>query len=81
MSPPSRKPASATESANTTAEHCGRYDWGRAWKAALKSACGGGGPTAFQLRHTHASWRFEAGEDPKTVMKRLGHHNLAIFSP
>lgn len=75
---PRRSPAELA-STNTTG-HCGRHDWGRVWKAAVKSAGIGMAPTAYQLRHTHASWLIEAGQDPKTVMKRLGHHNLATFS-
>lgn len=37
-------------------------------------------PTAYQLRHTHASWLIEEGVDPKKVMHRLGHGSLATTS-
>jgi hypothetical protein len=30
-------------------------------------------PTAYQLRHPHASWLIGAGENAKAVMHRLGH--------
>jgi integrase len=33
-------------------------------------------PTAYQVRHTHASWLIDAGENPKAVMHRLGQANL-----
>jgi integrase len=78
-SQPSRKRPRTLTSTNTTG-HCGRHEWGRVWRAAVKHAKIGIAPTAYQLRHTHASWLIEAGQDPKTVMKRLGHHNLATFS-
>jgi integrase len=69
----------AKASSNITG-HRGRREWGRVWKGAVKRAGIPLAPTAYQLRHTHASWLIEAGQDPKTVMKRLGHHNLATFS-
>lgn len=33
-------------------------------------------PTAYQVRHTHASWLIDAGENPKAVMHRLGQADL-----
>lgn len=51
------------------------------WRKRFKEACRDSGlpfmPTAYQLRHTHASWLIRKGEDPKTVMARLGHTGLS----
>ncbi len=33
-------------------------------------------PTAYQVRHTQASWLIDAGENPKAVMHRLGQAGL-----
>ena len=52
------------------------HRWSAAWKAACTAAELPFMPTAYQLRHTHASWLIEKGEDPKTVMVRLGHTTL-----
>ena len=30
------------------------------------------------LRHTHASWLLQLGENPKVVQERLGHHDVSI---
>ena len=30
------------------------------------------------LRHTHASWLLQLGENPKVVQERLGHHDVTI---
>lgn len=54
--------------------------WRRTWNDACAAAKIGFRPTAYQLRHTHASWLINAGEDPKTVMGRLGHASLATTS-
>lgn len=55
-----------------------------AWSAMVTAACKAAEmpfrPTAYQLRHTHASWLIANGEDPKTVMERLGHTDLSITS-
>lgn len=54
-----------------------RHRWGSVWKSACGKADLPFTPTAYQLRHTHASWLIENGEDPKTVMERLGHNDLS----
>jgi len=50
------------------------------WRKRFYEACRAAGlpfvPNAYQLRHTHASWLIKKGEDPKTVMTRLGHTSL-----
>lgn len=58
------------------------YDtrWAGIWQAACAKAGLSFAPTAYQLRHTHASWLIAAGEDPKTVMTRLGHKDLSTTS-
>lgn len=52
--------------------------WSRTWMSAVKAADIPFMPTAYQLRHTHASWLIDAGASPKEVMDRLGHSNLSI---
>lgn len=54
--------------------------WRRIWDQAVLDAGLPFKPTSYQLRHTHASWLVNAGEDVKTVMNRLGHRDLSITS-
>lgn len=51
--------------------------WRVAWVTACKSTDLGWTPTAYQLRHTHASWLIDAGVDAVEVKNRLGHASLA----
>jgi integrase len=57
-----------------------RQIWNRLWTEAV----GGSGipfkPTAYQVRHTHASWLIDAGDNPKSVMHRLGQADLRTTS-
>jgi integrase len=50
------------------------------WRSRFKEACVAAElpfiPDAYQLRHTHASWLVNKGEDIKTVRSRLGHTSL-----
>ncbi len=64
---------------NTTG-HLPKDAWRRIWKRAVQEAGLPFTPTAYQMRHTHASWLIDMGEDAKTVMSGLGYHNLAITS-
>jgi integrase len=50
--------------------------WNRIWSAAVVSSGIPFKPTAYQVRHTHASWLIDAGESPKAVMHRLGQSDL-----
>jgi integrase len=50
--------------------------WNRIWTAAVKASGIPFKPTAYQVRHTHASWLIDAGENPKSVMHRLGQADL-----
>ena len=50
--------------------------WNRIWTAAVKASGIPFKPTAYQVRHTHASWLIDAGESPKAVMHRLGQADL-----
>jgi integrase len=50
--------------------------WNRIWTAAVASSGIPFKPTAYQVRHTHASWLIDAGESPKAVMHRLGQSDL-----
>jgi integrase len=50
--------------------------WNRIWTAAVKKSGIPFKPTAYQVRHTHASWLIDAGESPKAVMHRLGQSDL-----
>lgn len=54
--------------------------WSACWKKALTDAGITVMPTAYQLRHTHASWLINNGEDWKTVMTRLGHKDPSTTS-
>jgi len=59
------------------------YDgrWAEVWReACAKVELPFRAPTAYQLRHTHASWAIEDGENVKDVMDRLGHKDLATTS-
>jgi len=49
------------------------WDW--IWGRAVKESEIPFKPTAYQLRHTHASWLIDA-ENPKAVMHRLGQADL-----
>jgi integrase len=50
--------------------------WNRIWAQAVADSGIPFKPTAYQLRHTHASWLIDAGENPKAVMHRLGRADL-----
>jgi len=50
--------------------------WNRIWARAVADSGIPFKPTAYQLRHTHASWLIDAGENPKAVMHRLGQADL-----
>jgi integrase len=50
--------------------------WDRIWARAVADSGIPFKPTAYQLRHTHASWLIDAGENPKAVMHRLGQADL-----
>jgi integrase len=53
-----------------------RQIWDRVWALAVADSGIPFKPTAYQLRHTHASWLIDAGENPKAVMHRLGQADL-----
>jgi integrase len=44
--------------------------WNRIWAHAVAESGIPFKPTAYQVRHTHASWLIDAGENPKAVMHR-----------
>ena len=50
--------------------------WNRIWASAVAESGIPFRPTAYQVRHTHASWLIDAGENPKAVMHRLGQADL-----
>jgi integrase len=50
--------------------------WNRVWADAVAESGIPFKPTAYQVRHTHASWLIDAGENPKAVMHRLGQADL-----
>jgi Phage integrase family len=50
--------------------------WNRMWARAVIESGIPFKPTAYQVRHTHASWLIDAGENPKAVMHRLGQADL-----
>jgi Phage integrase family len=50
--------------------------WNRIWARAIAESGIPFKPTAYQVRHTHASWLIDAGENPKAVMHRLGQADL-----
>jgi integrase len=50
--------------------------WDRIWAQAVADSGIPFKPTAYQMRHTHASWLIDAGENPKAVMHRLGQADL-----
>jgi integrase len=50
--------------------------WNRIWTRAVADSGIPFKPTAYQVRHTHASWLIDAGENPKAVMHRLGQADL-----
>ena len=50
--------------------------WDRIWAGAVEESGIPFKPTAYQVRHTHASWLIDAGENPKAVMHRLGQADL-----
>lgn len=54
------------------------------WNDVWQKACAAAGltfvPTAYQLRHTHASWLIAKGDTPALVMARLGHSDLSVTS-
>jgi integrase len=54
--------------------------WNRIWTTAVKESGIPFKPTAYQVRHTHASWLIDAGENPKAVMHRLGQADLRTTS-
>ena len=50
--------------------------WDRIWARAVTDSGIPFKPTAYQVRHTHASWLIDAGENPKAVMHRPGQADL-----
>lgn len=60
--------------------YLGRDRWGDVWKRACSKAGLSFAPTAYQLRHTHASWLINQGVDALKVMERLGHTDLSTTS-
>jgi integrase len=50
--------------------------WDRIWARAVVESGIPFKPTAYQVRHTHASWLIDAGENPKAMMHRLGQADL-----
>jgi len=50
--------------------------WDRIWARAVADSGIPFKPTAYQVRHTHASRLIDAGENPKAVMHRLGQADL-----
>jgi integrase len=54
--------------------------WNRIWTAAVAASGIPFKPTAYQVRHTHASWLIDRGENPKAVMHRLGQSDLRTTS-
>jgi len=50
--------------------------WDPIWARAVTDSGIPVKPTAYQVRHTHASWLIDAGENPKAVMHRLGQADL-----
>jgi integrase len=54
--------------------------WSRVWTQAVEESGIPFKPTAYQVRHTHASWLIDAGENPKAVMHRLGQADLRTTS-
>jgi hypothetical protein len=50
--------------------------WNRIWARAVAESGILFEPTAYQVRHAHASWLIDAGENPKAVMHRLGQADL-----
>jgi integrase len=58
----------------------GRDAWGRVWGKAVAAAGLPFKPTAYQVRHTNASWLINKNLDPKTVMERLGQNDLRVTS-
>ena len=59
----------------TEAPHRQRI-WNRIWASAVAESGIPFKPTAYQVRHTHASWLIDAGENPKAVMHRLDQADL-----
>jgi integrase len=57
-----------------------RQVWNRIWTQAVEDSGIPFKPTAYQVRHTHASWLIDAGENPKAVMHRLGQADLRTTS-
>jgi hypothetical protein len=50
--------------------------WNRIWARAVADGGIPFKPTVYQVRHTHASWLIDRGENPKAVMHRLGQAGL-----
>lgn len=51
--------------------------WRKIWKDAWTSqGLDDLRPSAYQMRHTHASWLIDAGQNPVKVGQRLGHRDL-----
>jgi integrase len=53
-----------------------KQTWNRIWARAVADSGIPFKPTAYQVRHTHASWLIDSGENPKAVMHRLGQADL-----
>lgn len=73
----STDPSGATDRHYDTSDFVDKSRWGKVWKGACQDAGLSFMPTQNQLRHTHASWLINNGEDPKTVMDRIGHKDLS----
>jgi integrase len=50
--------------------------WNRIWASAVEQSGIPFKPTAYQVRHTHASWLIDKGVDIEKVRHRLGHGDL-----
>jgi integrase len=51
--------------------------WAAMWNRAVKTAVLTIKPRTHDLRHAHATWLLKNGVDLHTVMRRLGHANIA----
>lgn len=79
-----KKPAPASEGPRYVSRHAWLPIWDRACEAAgiyeHADMQGLPRPKPKHLRHTHASWLINAGENPAVVMDRLGHGDLTVTS-
>ncbi len=75
-----RARSTAQRQTQTGQPYLSKEQWRLVWKAAVEAAGIPFEPTAYQMRHTSASWLIDGGEDVKTVMGRLGHKDLSTTS-